>query len=246
MLPERGGAARPIDALRSLLFYAGYGLSVCVYSVIALSLAPVLPYPRRYRLLVGWNRFAIAWARMACGIRYRVEGMENLTGRACVVVANHQSSWETIFLATLFPQLCILLKRELLSIPFFGWALRLLQPIAIDRENPRAALKQLVEEGAARLAQGNSVLVFPEGTRVESGQALRFTRGAAQLAIRAGADVLCVAHDAGKCWPGRKLVKRPGLINVVVSAPFSSIGAEAGQLTRETQAWVETRLAEFG
>lgn len=246
MLPERRGTSRAIDAVRSVLFYGGYGLSVCVYSMVMLLLAPVLPYPRRYRLLVGWNRFAIAWARIACGIRYRVEGMENLTGRACVVVSNHQSSWETIFLATLFPQLCVLLKRELLSIPFFGWALRLMRPIAIDRDNPRAALKQLVEEGAVRLGQGNSVLVFPEGTRVEAGQALRFTRGAAQLAIRAGVDVLCVAHDAGKCWPGRKLVKHPGLVNVAVSAPFTSAGAEAGQLTRETQAWVEARLAEFG
>jgi 1-acyl-sn-glycerol-3-phosphate acyltransferase len=245
MLPERRRAASILDAPRSVLFYAGYAVSVCLFSVVALLLAPFLPYPLRYRLLVAWNRLAIAWARIACGIRYQVQGIENLSGRACVVVSNHQSSWETLFLATLFPQLCILLKKELLSIPFFGWGLRLMQPIAIDRDNPRAALRQLVEEGASRLAQGNSVLVFPEGTRVDAGQALRFTRGAAQLAIRAGVDVLCVAHDAGKCWPGRKLVKHPGLINVVVSAPFPSAGAEAGQLTRETQAWVEARLAEF-
>lgn len=230
---------------RSVVFYIGYGLSVCVHSMVMLLVAPFIDYPQRYRLLISWNRFAVGWARIACGIRYEVRGLENLPSHGCVVVANHQSSWETIFLATLFPQVCILLKRELLSIPFFGWALRLLRPIAIDRDNPRAALKQLVEQGAARLGQGNSVLVFPEGTRVESGQAIRFTRGAAQLAIRAGADILCVAHDAGKCWPGRRLLKFPGTINVVVSPPFSSADAEAGALTRAAQAWIEERLAEF-
>ncbi len=232
-------------ALRSVLFYTGYGLSVCLHSIFMLLVAPFVDYPRRYSLLVAWNRFAVRWARFACGIRYEVSGLENLPSGGCVVVANHQSSWETIFLATLFPQVCILLKRELLSIPFFGWALRLLRPIAIDRDNPRAALKQLVEQGAARLGQGNSVLVFPQGTRVERGQAIRFTRGAAQLAIRAGADILCVAHDAGKCWPGRRLIKFPGTINVAISAPLPSEGAEAAALTREAQAWIEARLAEF-
>lgn len=238
-------AGYPLAAARSVLFYAGYGVSVCVHSIVMLVVAPFVDYPRRYSLLVTWNRFAIRWARLACGIRYEVSGLENLRGGSCVVVANHQSSWETIFLATLFPQVCILLKRELLSIPFFGWALRLLRPIAIDRDNPRAALKQLVEQGAARLGQGNSVLVFPEGTRVEAGQAIRFTRGAAQLAIRAGADMLCVAHDAGKCWPGRRLIKFPGTVRVAISAPLPSAGAEAGALTREAQAWIEARLAEF-
>ncbi len=231
--------------LRSVLFYLVYGVSVCLHSVVMLIVAPFIDYPRRYALLVSWNRFAVQWARLACGIRYEVSGLENLPSRGCVVVANHQSSWETIFLATLFPQVCILLKRELLSIPFFGWALRLLRPIAIDRDNPRAALKQLVEQGAARLGQGNSVLIFPEGTRVESGQAIRFTRGAAQLAIRAGADILCVAHDAGKCWPGKRLLKFPGIVHVAISRPLPSAGAEAGALTREAQAWIEARLAEF-
>jgi len=242
---ERGALQYLTDGLRSTVFYVGYGLSVLFHSLFMLLVSPFVEYPRRYRLLIAWNRFAVRWARWVCGIQYRVSGMENLPSGACVVVANHQSSWETLFLATLFPQLCILLKRELLSIPFFGWALRLLRPIAIDRDNPRAALKQLVEQGAARIALGNSVLVFPQGTRVDQGEALRFTRGAAQLAIRAGADIVCVAHDAGKCWPGRKLMKRPGIVHVAISPPFSSNGAEAAALTRETQAWVEARLAEF-
>ena len=160
-------------------FYTGYGVSVVAWGLFMICVAPWLDHPARYRMLMVWNRFAIRWLRVACGVRYRIEGIGNLPSHGCVVVANHQSSWETIFLATLFPQLSILLKRELLKSPFFGWALALMQPIAIDRGNPRAALKQVVEQGAQRLAQNCSVLIFPEGTRVEAGQKLRFSRSAA-------------------------------------------------------------------
>lgn len=237
--------ARAVHAFRSLVFYSGYGFSVMVWGALMVAAAPWLGYPARYRMLLVWNRFAIWWVRAACGVRYRIEGLENLPTHGCVVVSNHQSAWETIFLATLFPQLCILLKRELLKIPFFGWALALMRPIAIDRSNPRAALKQVVEQGAERLAQNCSVLIFPEGTRVDTGQALRFSRSAAQLAIRAGAEIVCVAHDAGKCWPPRRFSKTPGVINVVIGPPMPSAGTDAGRLTQAAQAWIEARLAEF-
>ena len=242
----RGPFARGLDAVRTVAFYAGYAVSVVLYSATMLLLAPLLEYPQRYRLLMVWNRFAIRWARIVCGVRYRLVGRENLPQRACVIVANHQSAWETIFLATLFPQVCILLKRELLSTPFFGWALRLLRPIAIDRSNPRTALRQLAEQGAARLATGNSVLIFPEGTRSgKDGTMLRFSRGAAQLAISAGVDLVCVAHDAGKCWPAGRFSKTPGVIEVAISPPLTSSGNNAASLTDSAQAWIQARLQEF-
>jgi 1-acyl-sn-glycerol-3-phosphate acyltransferase len=236
---------RALNLVRSLVFYSGYGFSVVVWGAFMVAASPWLDYPARYRMLMVWNRFAIRWARIACGVRYRIRGQESLPPRGCVVISNHQSAWETIFLATLFPQLCILLKRELLSIPFFGWALALMRPIAIDRGNPRAALKQVVEQGCERLAQNCSVLIFPEGTRVDAGQKLRFSRSAAQLAIRSGADIVCVAHDAGKCWPARRISKTPGVINVVISLPMSSADTDAGTLTQAAQEWIEARLEEF-
>ena len=235
-----------LDALRSLIFYAVYSVSVAIYSAIMVVFFSPLPYPMRYRMVTLWNRFAIWWVRICCGVRYTISGIENLPARACVVVSNHQSSWETIFLATLFPQLSILLKRELLRIPLFGWALALTRPIAIDRASPRAALKQMVETGARRLASGCSVLVFPEGTRVSAGQAIRFSRGAAQLAIQCGVDLVCVAHDAGKCWPPpRRLSKTPGRINVVIRTPLASAGQSAEALTTNARNWIAARVAEF-
>ena len=106
-------------------------------------------------------------------------------------------------------------------------------------------MKQVVEEGAERLTQGCGVLIFPEGTRVEAGQKLRFTRSAAQLAIRAGVDIVCVAHDAGRCWPPRRIIKTPGTINVAISKPWAYAGTDAAQLTRAMQDWTEERLEEF-
>ncbi|HMV70829.1 MAG TPA: lysophospholipid acyltransferase family protein [Pseudomonadales bacterium] len=231
--------------LRSVLFYAGYGLSVIVWGVVILVVAPWLEYPQRFRLVTLWNRFSLRWCGLACGVRYRIEGLQNLPAHGCVIIANHQSSWETIFLATLFPRLCVLLKRELLRIPFFGWALKMLNPIAIDRGNPRAALRQLMEGGVQRLADDCSVLIFPEGTRVDAGEPLRFSRSAAQLAIQAGVEIVCVAHDAGKCWPARRFLKTPGVINVVVSAPLPSAGSDAGSLTRQAQDWIQQQLERF-
>jgi 1-acyl-sn-glycerol-3-phosphate acyltransferase len=246
MSTERSGVGRCADALRSLVFYAGYALSVVLYSAAMLLIAPFLEYPQRYRLLMGWNRFAVQWARIVCGVRYQLRGAENLPRHACVIVSNHQSAWETIFLATLFPQVCILLKRELLAIPFFGWALRLLRPIAIDRDNPRTALKQLAEQGAARLSMGNSVLIFPEGTRAGRGAGiLRFSRGAAQLSIHAGVDLVCVAHDAGKCWPAGRFSKSPGVVQVAISPPLRIEGANAHTLTEAAQAWITAQLEAF-
>jgi 1-acyl-sn-glycerol-3-phosphate acyltransferase len=245
MASGKSTIARGWYLLRSLAFYAGYALSVILYSVFVLAPASILPYSRRYHLLNGWNRLALHWARIACGIRYRVSGLENLPDGACVVIANHQSSWETILLPTLFPQLCTLLKRELLNIPFFGWSLKLLRPIAIDRDNPRAALRQMLEQGTERIQDGCSVLIFPQGTRVDPGLPLRFARGAAQLAIRSGADIVCVAHDAGRCWPPRRMVKTPGIVNVAVSPPFSTAGGDAAELTERARSWIQQQLDAF-
>lgn len=237
--------ARTLLFFRSLLFYTGYALSVIVWGAVMLGIAPWLDTQGRFRLAMVWNRFTLFWLALCCGIRHRVEGLENLPSDGCVVVANHQSSWETLFLTSLFPRLCVLLKRELLRIPFFGWALKLLQPIAIDRDNPRMALKQVFEAGTDRISNGCSVLVFPQGTRVDVGEPLRFSRSAAQLAIRSGVKIVCVAHDAGKCWPAHRLLKLPGTINVRVSLPLSSDDRDAARLTSEAQAWIQAQLDQF-
>ncbi|NWN84091.1 MAG: 1-acyl-sn-glycerol-3-phosphate acyltransferase, partial [Halomonas sp.] len=195
--------------LRSLIFYLGYFIAMLVCGVLFLPPAPFLPLTSRYRLLNLYNHFIIGWFRWVVGVRYDFRGRENLPEGACVILANHQSEWETVYLQLLHPPVCTVLKKELLNLPIFGWGLRLLHPIALDRSRPSRAIKQVLTQGKQRLEEGLSVLIFPEGTRVAPGSRKRYNKSGTVIACRAGVPVVPVAHNAGECWPGRHWVKKP-------------------------------------
>lgn len=234
----------PILVLRSLLFYTGYALSLIVYAGLCTLLGWMLPLRKRYSVFVLWNRFAVWWVGVACGVRYRIVGEEHLPPAPYVMASNHQSPWETIFLYYRFVPLCAILKIELLRIPFFGWALKLLRPIAIDRSKRREARKTLLGQGLERLRDdGISLLVFPEGTRVEHGDAKNFSAGAAELAIAAGVPVVPLYHNAGLFWPARRLVKTPGVVDVVVLPPIATQGREPRELTQQLQQLIHAGVA---
>lgn len=228
--------------LRTVIFYLGYAATLIVVASLSVLFSWALPVRARFRFATQWNRFAVWWVAVTCGVRYRVSGQENVPAGPFVVLSNHQSPWETLFLYYHFVPICAILKRELLWIPFFGWALAVLKPIAIDRSKGRSARQNMLTEGPKRLALGLSVLVFPEGTRVDVGQEKKFLTGGAELAITAGAMVLPVAHNAGICWPARRFAKRPGVIDVVIGKPIPTAGREARELTEEVQAWVRQAL----
>ncbi|MDR0779660.1 MAG: 1-acyl-sn-glycerol-3-phosphate acyltransferase [Pseudomonadales bacterium] len=232
-----------IRYLRSLLFYTGYSLSLIPHATLCVVLAPVLSLRGRYRLCLIWNRFALWWLRITCGVRCNIIGAENIPKEPVVVLSNHQSAWETVFLVLYFVPICPILKVELLKIPFFGWALKLLKPIAIDRSKRKEARLTLLTQGCARLAEGLSVLVFPEGTsRVNPGEARKFAPGGAELAIAAKAKVLPVAHDAGRFWPAHQFLKKPGTITVHIGTPIDATGREPRELTEMVSGWIAERL----
>lgn len=234
-----------MNLVRSLLFYAGYFSAMLICGVLFLPVAPLLPLGERYRLLNLYNHFIIAWFRITCGVRYTIQGREHLPAGPCVILANHQCEWETIFLQLLKPPVCTVLKRELLNIPLFGWGLRLLKPIALDRSKPARAMKQVLIQGKERLEEGLSVLIFPEGTRVAPGQRRRYNKSGAVIACRAGVPVLPVAHNAGERWPGRHWVKNGGSLSVVVGEPIATSGRSPEDVLAEVEAWIEARLAEI-
>lgn len=234
-----------MNVIRSLIFYAGYGLAMLVCGVLFLPPAPFLPLASRYRLLNLYNHFIIAWFRLVCGVRYELRGLDRLPDGPCVILANHQSEWETVYLQLLHPPVCTVLKRELLSIPIFGWGLRLLRPIALDRSKPARAMKQVLTQGKARLEAGLSVLIFPEGTRVPPGRRVRYNKSGAVIACRAGMPVVPVAHNAGERWPGRHWVKRPGRLSLEVGPPIATEGRTPEEVMAEAEAWIEARLAEI-
>ncbi|MDU8339631.1 lysophospholipid acyltransferase family protein, partial [Pseudomonas syringae pv. actinidiae] len=157
-------------------------------------------------------------------IQVEVTGAENVPKTPCVIISNHQSTWETFFLSAYFEPMSQVLKRELLYVPFFGWAMAMLRPIAIDRDNPKAALREIAKKGDELLKDGVWVLIFPEGTRVPYGQVGKFSRGGTALAVNADLPVLPIAHNAGKYWPRDGWAKKPGTIQVVIGEPMYAEG----------------------
>lgn len=231
-----------MNLLRSLLFALLQGGATVVFSLLSLLTFPLAPVPRN-RLLAAWARLVVWLARALLGIRYRVEGLEHLPLGPSILLAKHQSAWETLAFQVIFPPLCFVLKKELLRIPFFGWGLAMTSPIAIDRNAGREALRQIEEQGRARLAAGLWVVIFPEGTRVKPGERGKYNIGGAWLAAKTGVPVLPIAHNAGRVWPKNALIKRPGEIVVSIGPAIASAGRKAGEINAEAETWIEARMA---
>lgn len=234
-----------IYALRSLLFYLGYALIMIVVPLIALPLKPLLPYERVNRIILSACHLSMWWARVTCGIRYEVIGREHIPATPCVILAKHQSAWETLFLQTLFEPTASVVKRELLRIPLFGWGLALTQPIAIDRSQRSQALKEVIRQGMDRLARGRYVLIFPEGTRTLPGEQREYSAGGAMLAVKAGVPVLPVALNSGLYWPRGTLIKRPGVILVVIGAPIATAQQSAKTVNVLARDWIEAEMVRL-
>ncbi len=226
---------------RGLVFQAGLVLSVVVWGTLSLATAP-LPYRWRYWFVSRWCSWMELWLRIAAGITHEIEGFEHVRGQPGVVMAKHQSTWETVSLVRWFYPQTWVLKRELIWLPLFGWALGLLEPIAIDRRAGRDAVRQVVDQGCQRLAAGRWVVVFPEGTRVPAGQKGRYRMGGAVLACRAGVPVIPVAHNAGEHWPRDGIRIRPGHIRVQIGEPIDTQGKTPDEVSREVESWIEQRM----
>lgn len=224
--------------LRSTLF----ALSLCVvtppYALFALLTFP-LPRMMRYRLISGWSRLVIRLARWILRIEWRVEGRENLPSRPAVILSKHQSAWETMAFQLIFPPQVLVLKRELLWIPFFGWGLALMSPIAINRSRGMRALRTIARRGRERLAQGFWIVVFPEGTRVAPGSQREYHPGGAWLASASGAPVVPVAHNAGLLWPRNAFLKRPGTVTVRIGPPIEAANRDPKTINELARTWIE-------
>ena len=231
-------------SLRSVLFNLLMWLTVTVYAPLSL-LTIVLPFPLRYGLISRWARWQMFMLKHICRLDYRVDGIERLPAGAAVILAKHQSAWETIAFQQIFPPQTWVLKRELMWIPLFGWALALLRPIAIDRSAGRLAIEQVIEQGRERLQSGIWVVVFPEGTRMAPGTRRRYGIGGAALAAESGYPVVPVAHNAGSFWPRRGFLKRPGMIRVVIGPVIDPRGKTAEDIRRLGEEWIEGKMPEL-
>ena len=226
--------------VRSTIFYLGYLSSGIIASLLACVIGPFLGLEDRLKLFSQWPKFANWFLHLSCGIKVEVIGQENLPTEPCVIVSNHQGQWETYSMQYLFHPMCTLLKKELLYIPLWGWAMKMLNPIAINRNKPKEAILQTLEEGSNRLQNGMYVLLFPEGTRVEAGMVGKYARSSFELAKRNGVMVLPLCHNSGDCWPAHKFIKKPGKITLTIGEPFYV--EDSRQSAKDVRKWVEKKL----
>jgi 1-acyl-sn-glycerol-3-phosphate acyltransferase len=230
--------------LRSLVFTTFFFVTVPVYSFPVLACA-AFPYRVRYAIVQQWARMMLAALRVLCGLGFTVEGREHVPPGPCVVLLKHQSTWEGLAQVVIFPCQTWVLKRELMWVPFLGWALAVLRPIAIDRSAHRTALDQIVAVGGRRLRDGMWVMVFPEGTRVAPGAWRRYGLGGALLAKSAGVPVVPVAHNAGWYWRRRAWIKYPGTIRVRIGPPIGTTEPNVQEITDAARAWIDGQMSEL-
>ncbi|MFZ2523911.1 MAG: lysophospholipid acyltransferase family protein [Candidatus Ferrigenium altingense] len=233
-----------MQALRSLIFLLLQIIITPVFALLALLSFPLSPLTR-YRIISQWAKLMLPLLQLVCGIRHEVRGIENIPREPCIVMCKHQSAWETLALQKIFPPQVWVLKRELLQIPFFGWALALTSPIAIKRSDGKGAMRQLLKQGKERLAQGFCVVIFPEGTRIPFGQRGKYKIGGAMLAASSGVPVVPVAHNAGRLWGRNAFSKHPGLITMSIGAPIETKGRKAEEINAEVEAWIENEIQQL-
>jgi 1-acyl-sn-glycerol-3-phosphate acyltransferase len=229
--------------VRSLLFLLALAATVVGYGTVILGAARFASAQRLHRIARHWSHTVLALLRAICGLSYRLRGQDNLLGGPYVLVCKHQSAWETIALPGILPlEQSWVLKRELMRIPFYGWALKALNPIAINRATARTAMKQLLTEGAKSLAEGRSVLIFPEGTRVPVGERRAFSIGGAMLAEKNHVPLVPIAHNSGVFWARRGMMRDAGCVDIVIGNPIATDALSAKEANRLAEDWINAQV----
>lgn len=229
---------------RAWLFYIGLLLLTIPFSLLAILLIP-LPAVVRSRWVSGWAHAVLWWLKVTCNLRYEVTGREHIPATPSIILAKHQSAWETIALQSIFPPQVWVLKRELLMIPFFGWGLWAVGSIPIDRSSGREALKKLVNHGKDRLKRGLWVVIFPEGTRMAPGARGKYHIGGAWLASHTETTVVPVAHNAGRFWRKNSILKYPGVIKVAIGQPIDTTGLKPDAVNKQVEEWIEAEMLQL-
>ncbi|MEO8153735.1 MAG: lysophospholipid acyltransferase family protein [Rhizobacter sp.] len=230
-------------ALRSALFVLWMAVTVVPWGTAVLIYSIFVRGDKIYWLCAGWLGTAIWGCRVICGVRARVTGMENLPDEAVILLPKHQSTWEAFAFPTLMPKpLAYVFKRELLFIPFFGWAMARMDMIHIDRSRRSAAWSKVAEQGRRHMGNGNWVIMFPEGTRAARGKKGTYKSGGTRLAVETGRPVVPIAVTSAICWPRKSFLIRPGVVDVSIGKPIASVGRQPDELMAEVEGWIEGEM----
>ncbi|MGI9331197.1 MAG: lysophospholipid acyltransferase family protein [Gammaproteobacteria bacterium] len=230
--------------LRSLLFTVLMFITVVPYACLVVIFG-LVNKAFAFRFARAWGQLVDRMAGALCGLHYVVEGRENFPEQSSVVMSKHSSAYETIMLLVIVPRHSWVLKRELIWLPFFGWALWAMRAISIDRSAGSGAVQQVLAQGCDRLARGMWVVIFPEGTRMPPGETRRYGMSGVLLAQRAGVPIVPIAHNAGDFWPRRGWRKRAGKVRFVIGPSIDATGREPREVNAEVQAWIEAKVSEL-
>ena len=237
-------------------------LLACLRSIVhmVLMLVTVVPYAfaillaslagfsgvKLYRIAAQWLQLSVHGARWILGIQYRIHGQENLPlgeQSPAVLLVKHQSTYETFLMPVIMPHpLAYVFKKELLRVPFFGWAMGRLDMIHIDRSQRAQAFNKVVAQGRELLERGVWVIMFPEGTRIDRGERGVYKSGGTRLAVETGAPVIPIAVTSARCWPRKALIKHAGVVDVSIGAPIDSRGQDPEVLMRQVEDWIEAEM----
>ena len=235
-----------MNFIRSVLHVLWMGITVVPWALFVVAVSYVVSSTTLYWICAGWLRTAVKGGTLILGIRNRVQGMENLPQGAkdpAVLLVKHQSTGETFVMPAIMPHpLAYVFKKELLRIPFFGWAMARMDMIHIDRSQKARAFAKVVQQGKRLMKEGVWVIMFPEGTRIPRGEVGEYKTGGTRLAIAAGVPVIPIAVTSARCWPTKAFVKRPGVVDISIGKPIPSEGRQADELMAEVQAWIEAEM----
>lgn len=228
----------------SVIFNAFFYLSLIPITTIIISLYFFISTKRLQKLGALWIKVVLNALKFLCGVSWKVEGIENIPSTPCIVVSNHQGQWESFFLQTLFIPSTSIIKKELLLIPLFGWALRCMKPITLNRLNRVSSLKKVIKKGVIKLKNGFSIILFPEGTRISPEKGIQpFARSCGLLSVKSGFPVLPICHNSGKYWKNKKFIKSPGEVVLRIGEPI--LGRDPKVITNDAYNWVKNNYEEI-
>ncbi|MCH7881212.1 MAG: 1-acyl-sn-glycerol-3-phosphate acyltransferase [Proteobacteria bacterium] len=230
--------------LRSTLFWIGFlpATLLAALMVSALFFAPLIV---RISIIKLWIEYSLGSLRIICGLKYQIEGLENIPEHGFIIMSKHSSTWEAIALQKFFDPMIWVVKRELIWIPLFGWALRAMNAIALNRGTGRKAINQLISESKQRMDQGRILMLFPEGTRVPPMQQKPFKMGGAIVSEKTGYAILPIAHNAGEFWPRHSWIKWPGTIRMVIGKPIDPQLRNADEIIGVVREWISATCDEI-